>query len=125
MTRRDTSVIVTLAVVMKLTPLLLVAALALAGCMRNPTPKERPKEYIMHGEVKALNEKDQLATVNHENIDGWMEAMTMEYPVRNPPDFSKLKVGEKIEAKIVVDGLQYWISEIKEAPAAPGDASKQ
>lgn len=78
----------------------------------------------MRGEVKALDPKEKLATVAHEKIEGWMEAMTMEYPIKDQNEFAKLRVGEKIEAKIVVSDLDYWIAEVKEASTAPATQAK-
>lgn len=72
----------------------------------------------MQGEVVRMDAKSQTATVKHAKIEGWMEAMTMEYPVKNKPEFDKLRVGEKIQAKVLVQGLDYWID------SATEDASK-
>ncbi len=97
----------------------LVFALTLlsVGCAKQPTKsKEPPREYVLRGEVKSLDAKNQLAKIDHEKIEGWMEAMTMEYPIKNPDDFSRLKVGEKIQAKVIVQDLDYWLAEVKEAP---------
>ena len=85
-----------------------VAAL-LSSCQRTPTPKPI-QEYQMKGEVTALDEKNHLATVKHDKIEGWMDAMTMEYPVKDPVQFQKLRVGDKIQAKIDVQGTDYWIA---------------
>lgn len=67
----------------------------------------------MRGEVVQLDESQQLATVKHEEIKGWMGAMTMEYAVRDKADFAKLKKGSKFEATVFVQGDQYWIGRIK------------
>ena len=93
-----------------------VVALSLAGCQRNP-PAQPAKEYQMQGEVVSLDATGHTAMVKAGKIEGWMEAMTMEYPVKDPQEFSKLKVGEKIQAKIQVQGTDYWISSVhEEAP---------
>jgi Cu/Ag efflux protein CusF len=90
-----------------------VLALLLAACERNPTAPPA-KEFQMQGEVDSLDPAGHLATVKAGKIEGWMEAMTMEYPIKDPQEFSKLKVGEKIQAKIVVQGTDYWISSVSE-----------
>lgn len=77
----------------------------------------------MRGEVKAVDPKNQLATVDHEKIEGWMGAMTMDYPVKNQHEFSKLRVGSRIEAKVVVQDLEYWLADIKEMPVSSTPAS--
>lgn len=45
-----------------------------------------------------------------------MNAMTMEFPVRDGKEFQKLKQGMRIEAMVVqeVDGYDYWMEEIQE-----------
>lgn len=93
-----------------------IFALFLVGCQRNPTAQSA-KEYQMQGEVVALDPAAHLATVKAGKIEGWMEAMTMEYPVKDPQEFGKLKVGENIQAKILVQGADYWISSVNDAPA--------
>jgi len=93
-----------------------VFALLLAGCQRNPAAQPA-KEYQMQGEVVALDPAAHLATVKAGKIEGWMEAMTMEYPVKDPQEFGKLKVGQNIQAKITVQGMDYWISSVNAEPA--------
>ena len=83
----------------------------LAACMRNPDPQP-VKQFQMRGEVTSLDSANQLATVKHEKIEGWMEAMTMEYPVKDKAEFAKLKVGETIRAQIDVQGTDYWIAQV-------------
>ena len=72
----------------------------------------------MLGEIVSLDPSSQTATVKHDKIEGWMEAMTMEYPIKDKQEFTKVKVGEKIQAKILVQGNEYWIAAVTE------DASK-
>ena len=98
----------------------------LAGCQRNPAPKP-VAEYQMRGEVVSLDPAGQLATVKHGKIEGWMEAMTMEFPVKEQPEFDKLRAGEKINATVFVQGNSYWVAEIQEDTAhatSPSQASK-
>jgi len=71
----------------------------------------------MQGEVVSLDPAAHLATVKAGKIEGWMEAMTMEYPVKDPQEFAKLKVGENIHAKILVQGMDYWIATVNPEPA--------
>jgi Cu/Ag efflux protein CusF len=82
-------------------------------------PKEPPKEYKMQGEILRLDPNGQLATVKHGKIEGWMEPMTMDYPVKDKQVFEGLKVGENIDAKVLVQGTDYWLSEVKPDTATP------
>ena len=92
-----------------------VVALWIAGCQRSPAPQSA-QEYQMRGEVVGLDPSSQTATVKAGKIEGWMEAMTMEYPIKDKQAFTHLKVGEKIRAKIRVQGTEYWIATVDEEP---------
>ncbi|MDP9113819.1 MAG: copper-binding protein [Acidobacteriota bacterium] len=93
----------------------LLCALLLMGCQRNPPPLP-VKEYQLQGEVVSVDPMAQTATVKGGKIEGWMEAMTMEYPVKDKAEFSKLKAGEKIQAKVLVQGTDYWIAGVSKEP---------
>lgn len=93
----------------------------LAACQRVPvtsTAKEEAKDepvkqYAMHGEVLRLDPQGKIAAIKAGKIDGWMEAMTMEYPVKEQPEFDKLHVGDKIDATVYVQGNSYWVGGVQ------------
>ncbi|MGA9627523.1 MAG: copper-binding protein [Bryobacteraceae bacterium] len=87
----------------------LLLALALAGC----GAKNQTKRYPMEGEVKALDPATKTATIAAGKIGDWMEAMTMEYPVKPDAEFQKLHVGDRIQATVVVSGDQYYVTDVK------------
>jgi len=91
---------------------LVLGLLLLAGCAKQ-VPEKR---YPMRGEVKALNPSEHSATIAAGKIGDWMEAMTMEYPVKPDAEFQKLHVGDSIEATVVVGGPAYYVTQIKVAP---------
>ena len=101
----------------------LLATVLLLGCSQKLTPKP-PVEYQMRGEVIKVDPSTQLAIIKGEEIQGWMPAMTMEYPVKDKQEFQKLKAGEQIQAKVIVQGTDYWLANVSEAPAAPAPPSK-
>jgi Cu/Ag efflux protein CusF len=87
----------------------LLLALALAGC----GAKNQTKRYPMEGEVKALDPGAKSATIAAGKIGDWMEAMTMEYPVKPDAEFQKLHVGDHIQATAVVNDDKYYITEVR------------
>jgi Cu/Ag efflux protein CusF len=87
--------------------LCLLAAVALAGC------GAQQKRYPMVGEIMALDPATHNATIKHEKIGDWMEAMTMEYTVKPDAEFAKLHVGDRIQATVVVQDPTYWVTEVK------------
>ena len=110
-----------------------LAFLILAGCSQPasdsqlkvaaPPPQQslaELKRYDLIGEVKELDTKGKIAKIQHQKIGDWMEAMTMEFPVKDPADFVKLKVGQKVRATVFVQDIQFWVGEIKEeSPSSP------
>ncbi len=91
------------------TVLLLALSLWIAGCRAKP----EPRRYPMQGEVKALDAAAKTATIAAGKIGDWMEAMTMEYPVKPDGEFQKLHVGDKIEATVVVVDPTYYVTDVK------------
>lgn len=93
--------------------LLALSALLLFACSKAP---ELPvKQYPMKGEVLQLDPEHQVATIKHENIEGFMHAMTMEYGIRDKKDFEKLHKNDKIDATVFVQGDDYWVGNVKPA----------
>ncbi len=89
--------------------------LALAGCSapKKTETSESVKKYQLKGEVLSVDPSAHLAKVKHQKIEGWMEAMTMDYPVKDETEFKKLSVGQSISATVYVEGQDYWLGEIK------------
>jgi Cu/Ag efflux protein CusF len=96
----------------------------LVGCSEASAPKAEAKEYKATGEILALDPAAQTAKIKADKIDGWMEAMTMDFPVKDKQEFEKLKVGETIQGKVTVRGTDYWLSGIAEAAPSSPPASK-
>lgn len=75
--------------------------LILAACSHQDAPA---KHYQLAGRVVSLDSQDRVATIDAAAIPNWMEAMTMQYPVKNSSDFDHLKIGESIKATLNVRG---------------------
>jgi protein SCO1/2 len=105
-------------------PLLLVAVVAIygSGCSggseqaaaRTQTPAEKPKQYPLRGVVVRLDPKSNLASIAAEKVPGWMDAMTMEFPVESKSEYLALRKGEKITATVNVSSEGYWLTGVKE-----------
>ena len=92
-------------------------AIALVGC--TPKPEEKPAaKYSLHGQIVRLEEQGHLVAIRHEEIKGWMGAMTMEFPVRESTDWKDLKENDCIDAAVYVrEKIEYWLAEVKHLPA--------
>jgi Cu/Ag efflux protein CusF len=91
---------------------LILLALALLGC----GARENAKRYPMQGEVRALDPAAKTATISAGKIGDWMGPMTMEYRVKPDSELAKLRVGDHIEAVVVVEGEKYYVTDVRVAP---------
>ena len=96
-------------------PLALLACLSLAGCGNSDRSSNPPaKRYELRGQVVRLEPQSRAAVIDGQKIEGWMDAMTMEYPVKNEADYRSLRPGQHIKATVFVQGMDFWIGEIRE-----------
>jgi Cu/Ag efflux protein CusF len=103
---------------MTLRLLTLLLVVALCACKNKEDRPARPvsnapiERYQLDGEVLRLDPQGQTAKIRHQKIEGWMAAMTMEFPVKDPKEFATLHTGDHITATVYVQDLNFWIGEI-------------
>ena len=89
---------------------------AFTACAKKPESKfeygEPKQRYALQGVVLRLRPADRIAVVEHRKIEGWMEAMTMEFPVPDDAEYAKLKEGAKIRSTVCVNDMYYWLTSI-------------
>lgn len=100
-------------------------AICLMSALACSPQKTKPfvNEYRLTGAVLRLDPKTQVAAIEHQAITDaagkvWMEAMTMEFPVKDPAEFAKLQPGQRIRATVYQRpaDLDYWIGSIRPEP---------
>lgn len=90
-----------------------ILLLFVGACGRSPQA-EAVKHYHLTGKVVSLNPKEQTAAIAADAIPNFMEAMTMDYPIKSKSDFNALRVGANIEGTVdVADAGGYDLSQIK------------
>ena len=83
--------------------------LTLSAC----TPAKPAKLYTVRGVILKVDPAGKAVAIDAEKIDGWMEAMTMDYPVHDASLLKTLKPGDHITATVhVPEDLSYWIDHI-------------
>lgn len=70
------------------------------------------KRFDFKGKVIAVEPEKHSVTVSHEDVKGYMPAMTMPFTVRNETDLMILAPDDEITATLVVDGKQTWLEEL-------------
>ena len=88
--------------------------LMLAPVSAQQAQQAAKKSYPFRGRVTQINPSSKRLTVDGERVEGWMEAMTMGYPVDNDDVFTRVKVGDRITAT-VYDG-DYTLHDVKVVP---------
>ena len=103
--------------------IVILTALAAAACSRAP----EPKRYELRGQILSVDPRRQEVLVDHEDIKGFMPAMTMPYKVRDVALLEGRKPGDLITATLVVEEVGGYLSSLtttghaplKTPPAAP------
>lgn len=83
--------------------------LAAVGC------RSASKSYTLHGQVLEINQTAGEITVKHDEIPGFMPAMTMPYKVKDAAAMSRLQPGDGIVADLVTanQGKDYWLDHVR------------
>jgi len=102
----------------RLIAVLALAVFAASVCLGQAAPGK--KSYTFHGKVEAVNDASKSLKVNGEKVEGWMDAMTMNYKVDDPAILKKVKPGDRIMAT-VYDG-DMMLHKVMVMPKAAGDA---
>lgn len=82
----------------------IVPLLVLSSAACSHKSESVDKRFHLTGEVKSLNAKEHTVQINAAAIPNYMEAMTMDYPVKSTVDLSQLHVGEHIDGTLNVHG---------------------
>jgi protein SCO1/2 len=70
------------------------------------------KRYELRGRIVAVDKAKKKATVAHENVEGFMDAMTMDFPIKDDWVWDDLSKDADIRAELVVDKDGYWLEKI-------------
>ena len=89
--------------------------LTAAACSNAP---ER-RTFTLQGQVQSLDAPRKLVVVKHEEIKGFMPAMTMPYEVEEAKALDSLAPGDLINAQLVVFSNGAHLSNIKKVGTAP------
>lgn len=110
-------------------PLLVAAAFLLPACRQKEAPAGAPARYELKGQVLRVDRAERTVTITHEDIPGFMPAMTMDFVVRGK-DAALLDVvgpGDEVSAVLVVPDSRYWIEElvvVKKGTGTPPPAAE-
>lgn len=95
-------------------------ALFLPGCRHpsapaqsGPPPSGAPQTYAVTGVVREIEPDRRRARIRHEEIPGYMAAMTMPFEVRDPRELDGVNPGDKVAFRLNVTETDGWIDQVK------------
>ena len=98
--------------------LVIVVSLALA-CSKTEQPSTatspNAKRYPLKGKVVSVDKMKKTAKIEHDDIPGYMDAMTMDFPIHADWVWDDLTPGSEIHAELVVDNGSkdpFWLENI-------------
>jgi protein SCO1/2 len=77
------------------------------------------REYKLQGQVLSIAASGREANIKHEEIAGFMPAMTMPYKVRDAKEFSELAPGDLINANLVIVSNDAYLKNVRKVGSAP------
>ena len=94
----------------------LISLILFSACQpaeKKPAAAENAKRYVLKGKVVSIDLAKKKATIKHEAIPDYMEAMTMPFPIPDKDVLQTLSPNADIKADLVVnpDG-EYWLENI-------------
>src|SRR6478672_8360050 len=94
-------------------------AVAAAACSRPPSDQH---SYPVHGQVQSIDTPRKLVVLKHDEIKGFMPAMTMPYEVADPNVLTTLTPGDVVDSTLVVFANGAHLTDFKKVGTAPLDA---
>jgi protein SCO1 len=86
---------------------------ALSSCGHHAEPPTKFPTYKIHGTIVAVHPQDKSASIDADAIPGFMDAMTMEYTIRDDAALAKLKPQDKITGDLIADPSGAYVVNIK------------
>jgi protein SCO1/2 len=95
---------------------LLGVAIVAASCGRTA---QAERQFILQGQIQSIDPARTSAVIKHEDVKGFMPAMTMPYEVREARALDGLVPGDLINATLVVQSNGAYLTAITKVGSAP------
>jgi protein SCO1/2 len=93
---------------------LLSLSLGLSGCGNKQGDQERPlRNFTVKGVVIDIQDEGRTMIIDHEEMPGYMGAMTMPFRVNDPAESNGISPGDEIKFTYQVAELSSWIEDIQ------------
>jgi protein SCO1/2 len=93
-----------------------IGCLLLSACERQVSaPSSESRRYELKGKIVKVEVADKRIVVAHEEIKGFMEAMTMPFAIKDEAALKQVQAGDQITATLVYNPAdnRSWLEEVK------------
>ena len=101
---------------MRYLSLFLLSILLFTACQKSETQNQNAsgeaKRYKLKGKIVSVDKAAKKAEIAHEEIPGFMAAMTMKFAIKDDWVWDELAPGADIQADLVVDKGDYWLEKL-------------
>jgi len=87
------------------------------------TAQPKATRYAVQGVFLESRSAGRVAVIAHEEVPGYMQAMTMPFNVKTPAELKGLRPGDPIVFQLFVTDTDDWIEQIKKAKRRAGKAT--
>lgn len=98
---------------------IVMLALVASACSR---PASDRREFTLQGQILSVQAGRKEAVIRHEEIPGFMSAMTMPYNVVDAKEYADLAPGDLITASLIVEPTRAYLEKVKKVGSAPLEA---
>jgi protein SCO1/2 len=88
------------------------------------TARPDARRFDLRGRVVSLDRGARQVTLAHDRIDGFMDAMTMPFAVKEGWAMQTMQPGDLVQATLVVDGARSWVEVAAVTRDPRGDSAK-
>ena len=99
--------------------LLIVLALAAAACGRSAPPA---RSYELKGQILSVKPERNEVVIKHEDIKGFMPAMTMPYKVKDASLLAGKNAGDLVDATLIVEEVDAYLTTLSKTGHAAIDS---
>jgi protein SCO1/2 len=92
--------------------LFLLPVFLFTACPKSQSDSAEAKRYNLKGKIVSADRAKKTATIAHDDIPGYMSAMTMDFPIRADWVWDDLTKDSEIRAELVVTKDEYWLENI-------------
>lgn len=95
--------------------------MALLAVACQPAQETDDQRYELSGTVISIDADSNRVTIAHEEVPGFMQAMTMPFSVRQRSELASVSPGDEVGATLVVSNERSWLEDLVVRQKGTGD----